>query len=142
MKNFTFLLLFFIVSCNSNSEKHTNDAGTESDNNYTKSEERSDEPNCNSLPSSFPTYDAAVIAVESADFEFTDKVNTSKSSWIRAARFYSCNNADGYFIIETDKGNYLHQGVPISVWESFKAADSFGSFYSANIKHQYRLALN
>ncbi len=130
MKKLAFISILFLASCNSNSKKQA------------QGEVATGTVSCNSLPSSFASYDAAVSAVESADFEFTDNANTSKSSWIRAARFYSCNNADGYFIIETDKGNYLHQGVPITVWESFKAADSFGSFYNANIKHQYRLVLN
>ncbi len=129
MKYFAFVLTLFIASCNSNGKNQPDEVTT-------------GKASCNSLPSTFASYDAAVSAVESADFDFTDKANTSKSSWIRAARFYSCNSADGYFIIETDKGNYLHQGVPITVWESFKAADSFGSFYNANIKHQYRLVLN
>ncbi len=130
MKKLAFISILFLASCNSNSKNQAHDTLT----NGTAS--------CNSLPSSFASYDAAVSAVESADFEIADNANTSKSSWIRAARFYSCNNADGYFIIETDKGNYLHQGVPITLWESFKAANSFGSFYDANIRHHCRLVLN
>ncbi|MCX6198463.1 MAG: KTSC domain-containing protein [Bacteroidetes bacterium] len=130
MRNFCLFIILFIASCNSNSPKNTAD------------ESKGETENCNSLPATFTSYNAAVTAVESADFSFTDKANTSKSSWIRAARYYSCNNIDGFFFIETDRGNYLHQGVPVTVWESFKQADSFGSFYNANIKHQYRLLLN
>lgn len=130
MKNIAFLLILFITSCNSNDKSSIKEGTSDGS------------ANCNSLPASFASYSVAVSAVESAEFAFTDEANTSKSSWIRAARYYSCDNISGYFLIETDRGNYLHQGVPVSVWESFKTASSFGSFYSSNIRDRYRLMLN
>ncbi|MFN6115154.1 MAG: KTSC domain-containing protein [Flavobacteriales bacterium] len=32
--------------------------------------------------------------------------------------------------------------VPLNVWQGFKEASSFGTYYNANIKRRYRLGLN
>jgi hypothetical protein len=97
---------------------------------------------CNQMPSHFPSYDAATSFVKNAHFKFKDEVNTSKSSWIRSASFYSCDGRTGYFISGTDKQEYIHAGMPIKIWKEFKNADSFGSYYNKNIKHRYQFYLN
>ena len=96
---------------------------------------------CEKLQQKFSTYSEALSKIERANFSFSDNVNTSKSSWIKNARFYSCNNLDGYFILETSKKNYIFQGLPIEVWEDFKNAESFGSYYNTFIRGRYKLIL-
>lgn len=96
---------------------------------------------CSKLPNSFSTYKEAESKILSAKFAFSDNVNTSKSSWVRGASFYSCDKKIGYFIIKTDKRNYIYKNLPISIWNSFKNANSFGSYYDRNIKNRYQLYL-
>ena len=96
---------------------------------------------CEKLQENFTSYNEAESKIEKAHFNFTDKVNTSKSSWVISARFYSCNKQDGYFILETSKKSYIFQSLPITIWNDFKNAESFGSFYNKFIRGRYRLIL-
>jgi len=96
---------------------------------------------CSLLNDSFDNYKNALQAIKSSDFKFSDECDTSKSSWIYNAEFYSCDGKTGYFIIETKSKNYIHNGVPIGKWNEFKNADSFGKYYNRNLKGRYRLAL-
>jgi hypothetical protein len=96
---------------------------------------------CADLPAHFSSYNDAVEAVQSAEFQINESVNTSKSSWIRSAHYYSCDGETGYFIFTTDNNTYIHANMPIEVWNGFKNADSFGSYYDENIKGNYQIAL-
>ncbi|MCF8426090.1 MAG: KTSC domain-containing protein [Bacteroidia bacterium] len=98
--------------------------------------------NCNYLPKKFNSYSQALKEVRKADFKINDWQNTSSSSWIRGAYFYSCDGLKGYLIIESDNKNYIHANVPLNVWRQFKLANSFGSFYANNIRGRYLLPLN
>ena len=94
------------------------------------------------MPAHFSSYEATTSWVKKASFKFTDKANTSKSSWIRSASYYSCDGKTGFFIFSTDDKEYIHANMPISVWYEFKQAESYGKYYNANIKHRYRFILN
>jgi hypothetical protein len=96
---------------------------------------------CNTIPTHFNSYNDAIAFVKKADFKIKDDVNTSKSSWIRSAAYYSCDGVTGYFIYSTDEREYIHAEVPIELWNEFKEATSFGSFYDRNIKGKYRFTL-
>ena len=96
---------------------------------------------CSSIPSHFSSYNAAISFVRNARFKFSDDVNTSRSSWIRTASYYSCDGVVGYFIFSTDTKEYIHSDVPMGLWRQFKKASSFGSFYDRNIKNRYRFYL-
>jgi hypothetical protein len=96
---------------------------------------------CNQMPAHFSSYESAVNFVKNARFKFTDNVNTSKSSWIRGASYYSCDGKTGYFIFSTDEKIYIHKGIPIEIWQQFKQTNSFRSFYDHNIKGRYRFYL-
>jgi hypothetical protein len=115
MKLFSILLIVFLSSC----------GGTD----------------CGKLPTSFNSFDEAVRQIENAHFNLKDDVNTSKSSWIRGAKYFSCDNQTGFFILETDKQDYLYQDLPLEIWTGFKNATSFGQYYNANIKHRYQFQL-
>jgi len=112
---FFLLLLFFAASCNSQT--------------------------CQSLPKTFTNYSEALSAVKSAKFKVFEEVNTSSSSWIRGASYYSCDGLTGYFILKTDDKEYIYSGMPIEVWQRFKNAESFGSEYNKSIKGRYTLKL-
>ena len=95
---------------------------------------------CNSL-GNFKSYDEAIAKVKDTKFKVSESLDTDKSSWIRGASYYSCDGQTGYLIIETDKHPYIHARVPLSAWNGFKIASSFGSYYDHNIKGRYRLNL-
>lgn len=97
--------------------------------------------NCEDLPINFSSYKKAVNEVKSTKFTLSDNINTSRSSVIENADYYSCDGKIGYLIIEIRNTEYIYQNVPISVWQEFKTADSFGSFYNSNIKRRYFLNL-
>lgn len=99
------------------------------------------ETDCSKIPTSFKSYNEAERIVSNTSFNYTDKVNTDKSSWIRAAKFYSCDKQTGFFIMKTDKEEYIHKDVPIEVWSDFKNAQSFGNYYNSFIKHRYQLSV-
>lgn len=96
---------------------------------------------CKTLPTTFDSYSQANKLVKSSTFEIKESVNTSKSSWIRGATYYSCDGEKGFFILQTDNKEYIHQNVPLDIWKGFKNASSFGSYYSRNIKGKYQLQL-
>ena len=95
--------------------------------------------NCTDLPDKFKTYAEASSNISSATFKISESVNTSKSSWIRSAKYKSCDGETGYFLYKTDVKEYIHKGVPISIWKGFKEAESFGSYYNRYIKRRYQL---
>jgi hypothetical protein len=97
---------------------------------------------CDDLPTSFASYTEAMDRIRSASFRMAEEQNTDESSWVRGAEYYSCDGASGFFIIRTDDREYIHFDVPVAVWQGFKDASSFGTYYNANIKRRYRLGLN
>jgi hypothetical protein len=98
--------------------------------------------NCNQLPSSFSSYNEALNLIGNAKFSFVDYLNTSKSTVIKGAKYYSCDNRSGFIIIGVNNQRYIYQGVPINVWNNFKIASSFGTFYNSYIKNQYQLKID
>lgn len=94
---------------------------------------------CSELSDSFTSYKEATGVIKSTDFFFIDSCDTSKSSWIKEASFYSCDGDLGYFILKTSKQSYIHKNVPNYLWREFKKAESFGGFYSRKIKGKYQL---
>jgi hypothetical protein len=112
---FTLLILISIASCSGN--------------------------NCKELPNSFSNYDQAQEIVLSSSFKLTDEADVSGSSWISSAKYYSCDGLSGFLVIKTGNRTYIYQDIPFEVWESFKNADSKGSYYSRNIKGNYGLKL-
>jgi hypothetical protein len=97
--------------------------------------------NCKDLPKTFYSYNEAINKVKTSKFSFVDNVNTSNSSFINSAYYYSCDGMTGYLIISLNNKEYIHSGLPIKIWLSFKNSESLGSFYSKNIRYRYRLTL-
>ena len=96
---------------------------------------------CNLLTGKFSSYREAVSKIENAKFTLKETVNTSRSSWVRSASFYSCDKKFGYFIINTDKHNYIYKNLPVKIWYDFKIATSYGSYFNSKIKNRYEFYL-
>lgn len=97
--------------------------------------------NCSQVPNSFSNFNSALSEINKSNFEIEDKVNTSKSSWVKGASFFSCDSEKGFFILKTNSEKYIHQNVPIELWQEFKSTNSFGSFYTKKIKGRYQLKI-
>lgn len=98
---------------------------------------------CNNLKSPFSSYSKAIQEVKASTFLIKDSANTTNSSWITSATYYSCNGKNGYLIYTTNRGyQYIHQQLPLMVWKEFKNASSKGSYYNAHIRNKYRLHVN
>lgn len=94
---------------------------------------------CESFPVNFNSNKEALNKIKSTDFKLEDSVNTSRSSVIESAHYFSCDGSSGYLLIVIRNKEYIYQNVPISVWKQFKKADSFGSFYNTYIRGKYHL---
>lgn len=130
------LVLILLFSCTNNQPQQSNRV-IDNKNNRTENTIYNTKNDCASLHQSFNSYDEAVRAIKNTQFTVADNINTSESDWIRSARFYSCDGLTGYFILTTDKKEYLFKEMPIDVWNGFKNSSSFGSFYHQNIKGKY-----
>jgi len=97
--------------------------------------------NCNEINTEFDSYQSALEIIKSSEFKISDKCDTSKSSWIYNAEYFSCDEENGFLLLTTKTKTYIHKNVPIKIWNEFKKAESFGSFYSGNIKNRYQLIL-
>ena len=100
-------------------------------------------PACDTMPLSFNSYEDATSFIKSAVFKREDniKIIPDKGSSIKSAHYYSCDESVGFIIVRTAKDEYLYSGVPDSIWENFKDADSYGSYYNYNIKGKYTFDL-
>ncbi len=92
---------------------------------------------CNDLPPQFNSYQQANKEIKSANFTIEESIDTSISTFIEGATYYSCDGETGFLVIEIKNTEYIHQNVPITLWRNFKQADSFGRFYNSNIKGNY-----
>ncbi len=96
---------------------------------------------CSQLPKQFTSHSQAVSLIRKATFKIKESANTTKSSWIRGAEYFSCDGKTGYFILVTDSKSYIHKDMTIEVWKEFKNADSFGSYYNLFIKNKWQLVI-
>ncbi len=77
-------------------------------------------------------------AWELADGMVADRLDTSQSSFIERAEFFSEPDAAAGTLVIRIKGESIsYFDVPVAVWHEFKAADSIGAFYGKHIKQQY-----
>jgi hypothetical protein len=97
---------------------------------------------CNDLPQEFESFYTAKIKILNTEFEVEDTFDTSRSSWIKSAHYYTCNRKTGFLIISTKTDSYIHQEVPLELWRKLKEASSIGSFYNMNILNNYQLTPN
>lgn len=98
--------------------------------------------NCDQLPKKYSSYEEAIKTIKSTHFRIEETINTSNSSWVKGASYFSCDGITGYFILKTDKQEYIYSSIPVDIWNGFKNAESCGSYYDYNIKHHYYFNLN
>lgn len=97
---------------------------------------------CKDIPKTFKSYAHAESAIKSTKFKHSDQITTKSSSWIRNAKYYTCDAKIGFFILTTSKGKqYIFQDMPINLWANFKKAKSFGAFYNSYIKDKYQIKI-
>ena len=96
---------------------------------------------CNILPNSFSSYNHALIEIRKSNFKVHEIIDTSKSSWVQGLEYFSCDSKIGFLILKTKDQEYIHQGVPIDLWQKLKNANSFGGFYNSEVKGKYPLRL-
>ncbi|MEO8255176.1 MAG: KTSC domain-containing protein [Flavobacterium sp.] len=97
--------------------------------------------NCKDLPNNFESYNQVKETIKETNFEFEDQVNTSRSSWITSAKYFSCDSKTGFLVIGTESEDYIYGGVSIEIWNEFKNSESLGSYYNSTIKHRYQLKI-
>lgn len=97
---------------------------------------------CEELPESYSNYEVAINTIKATHFKIQETINTTKSSWIRGASYYSCDGSSGFFILKTSHQEYLYSNVPVDKWNNFKSSDSFGSYFNHNIKNKFSFKLN
>lgn len=90
---------------------------------------------------SFNSYDDAISWVRNNHGLSKDSVDTSKSSWIRGAEYYSDGSGYGFLILNMKGKEYIWEDVPIIIWNGFKKADSFGKYYHRHIRGRYYMEL-
>lgn len=98
--------------------------------------------NCNQISTKFSSYESALKIIKNSKFSISEKCYTSKSSWINNIEYFSCDGHTGFLLLKTKSRTYIYSNVPISIWNSFKKAKSFGKYYNQNIKEKYSLILN
>lgn len=65
--------------------------------------------------------------------------DTSQSSWIINASYVTPDCISGSLIIKTSSDEeYIHVGVPKTIWERFKNSSSKGSSYNRHIRNRYK----
>jgi len=94
--------------------------------------------NCNNIDLLKKDYKEAISEIRKTNFSLSEKANTN-SSWIKKIEYYSCDETIGFLIMTTKKNKeYIHKNVPVNLWYRFKNANSYGGFYTSNIKGRYQ----
>ena len=76
-------------------------------------------------------YRTSQVDIANPRFEYLD---TLSSSFVRGAWYDASEN---YMIINLSSTNYHYCGMPASIWQEFKNANSTGTYYNSNIKGSY-----
>lgn len=127
MKNFLILALFILLSILSGCDATTQDYSTTSINTDTEivSQETTQQ---------YTNYVTVKYRNEPVDIASFEELDTSKSSFIRGAWYEETNE---YMIIDLNWIKYHYCRLSSSEWDSFKMADSFGTYYNSYIKWNY-----
>lgn len=126
MKKISFFFLFTLISilswCN-NTQNYSNTDGN------TNTEIVSQE-----TTPQYTNYVTVKYRDDAVDIASFESLDTSNSSMVRGAWY---DEANQYMIIDLNWVKYHYCRFPNDVWNSFKVADSFGTYYSSYIKWNY-----
>ena len=93
---------------------------------------------CSDLSGTYTTFEEARKDITKANYPVKHIQSTPESSWIKRIEFYSCNGKEGYLVIYTTRAEeYIHEHVPIVIWEEFSKSTSKGSYYNTNLVNRY-----
>ncbi len=93
---------------------------------------------CGDLTGSYKTFEEARKDITKANYPVKKMQATPESSWIKRIEYYSCDEKEGYLIIYTTRAEeYIHEHVPIAVWNEFSTSKSKGSYYNSNLVNRY-----
>jgi hypothetical protein len=81
----------------------------------------------------------AIEIIENERFAHKDMIPGEVDSWLVSAHYYSCNSESGFLIVKGSKKAFIHQNVPLMVWQSLKSANSKGGYYNFYIKNKFKL---
>ena len=81
----------------------------------------------------------AVKYIENNTFLSSESVIPDENSWMTSAHFYTYNQKSGYLIIKSKKKTFVHQEVPIEIWNALKEAKTMGGYHNFYIKNYYKL---
>jgi len=120
------LVLFLFLGCSITGKSNFAPPVSES-----RSDEKSAPPAVRATKYVSVKYRDNPVDIAAPYFEYLD---TAGSSFIRGAWYDQGNQ---YMVISLDGVYYHYCGLPLSVWNNFKKAESFGKFYNQNIKERY-----
>ena len=100
------------------------------------------EDNCNQIAQDWKTEKDAISKIETAIFTFSESIRADQSKWMNSAHFYSCDKEYGFLIVKSEKNAFIHQNVPMAVWQALKNAKAIGGYYNFYIKNKYKLEKN
>ena len=98
--------------------------------------------NCFDLKTNFSSYNDALKTITNTTFSIEESLDTTKSSWVKEVKYFSCNKKNGFLVFRTSSKSYIYDRVPIGIWMEFKKANSIGKFYNKRLKSNYQLILN
>ncbi len=94
---------------------------------------------CDHLKLNWNSDNEAIEIIENETFAHTDMFAGETDSWLESAHYYSCDEESGFLIIKGSKKSFIHQNVPIKVWQCLKSAKSKGGYYNFYIKNKFKL---
>lgn len=96
------------------------------------------EDNCSQTSHSWKSKKEAITQIENTTFKTSESIRTPYSSWMLSAHFYTCDDKFGFLLIKSEKNNFLHEDVPVTVWNALKNAKSVAGYYNFYIKNKYK----
>lgn len=97
------------------------------------------EDNCNQISQEWKSEKDAIDLIENMVFTLSESASPDPTSWMSSAHYYSCDEDHGYLIVKSEKKIFIHQDVPVAVWNALKNANSIGGYYNFYIKNKYKL---
>jgi hypothetical protein len=95
--------------------------------------------NCVHTNTNWKSEKEAIRTIESESFAKTEEIEGDIDSWMVSAHYYSCNEDFGFLIVKGQKKSFVHQNVPVAIWQALKDARSKGGYYNFYIKNKFQL---
>ena len=97
------------------------------------------EDRCSLFQENWKSEKEAVKYIENTTFLSSESLTPNENSWVTSVRFYTCNEESGYLIIKSINKTFVHQEVPMDIWNALKKTRTTGGYYNFYIKNNYKL---